>query len=187
MSIIAFEGIDACGKSTQIKLLREYLERDAKVRVFSFPDYTTETGKAIKKLLQDPERDPLMLQALMSMNRYERQTEIDSALTDGFVILDRYWLSGLVYGMADGLSESWLREVHTRLLQPHLWIVLDLPVEESFRRRPVRDDAYEADAARLEKARKWYQVKGPQTHTSIINADQNEEIIQDDILNATGL
>lgn len=187
MSIIAFEGIDACGKTTQIALLKKYLERNAKVRVFSFPNYETETGKAVKKLLKADDCDPLVLQSLMSMNRYECQTEMKVAKYEGFVLLDRYWLSGFVYGRADGLSESWLREVHTRLLQPDRWIILDLPVEESFRRRPVRDDAYEANVDRLEKARGWYASAGPQRNVSIINAMQDEEIIQDDILKACGL
>jgi dTMP kinase len=187
MSIIAFEGIDACGKTTQIQSLHNHLGKDAKVSIFSFPDYTTRTGEAIARLLQDTERDPLVLQAMMSMNRYERQTEIAEALEEGFVIFDRYWLSGLVYGAADGLDRSWLREVHTRLIQPDRWIILDLPVAESFKRRPVRDDAYEANEARLEAARKLYQTQSDQRRTTIINAAQEEEFIFDDILEATGL
>ncbi len=42
------------------------------------------------------------------------------------------------------------------LPQPRLQILLDIPVEESFRRRPQRDAAYEADRGRLEKVREHY-------------------------------
>jgi dTMP kinase len=190
--IIAFEGIDACGKSTQIERLKDYMTnrwrgRGGPVHVFSFPDYETETGKKIRELLRAPERDPLVLQSLMTMNRYERQTEIKEAAEEGHAIFDRYWFSGLVYGLADGLSAKWLMGVHSRLIQPDHWIILDIPVTESFRRRPVREDVYEASEERLEKARGWYVNQTPQRGVSVINAAQDEDLVYYDILQEIGL
>ena len=188
MSIIAFEGIDACGKQTQVTLLREYLERGSEVSVFSFPNYETITGKKIKELLKAPERDPLVLQALMTANRYECQIDIEVARMSGFVIFDRYWLSGLVYGSGDGLDRQWLVDIHSRLIQPHHWFILDVTVEESFKRRPVREDAYEADVDRLNAARAEYiSFAGRHPCASFINAMQDEELVFDDILQAIGL
>lgn len=159
--IVAFEGIDACGKETQVRMLEERARElhGMSTAVFSFPNYESTTGKAIKEMLQlpDGERNGLTLQALMTANRYECQKEIrDVHRIVDLVILDRYWLSGFVYGSADGLDQRWLLDVHWSLIQPNLWIVLDLPVEESFARRPVREDAYESNKHRLSIARDLY-------------------------------
>lgn len=156
--IIAIEGIDACGKETQVALLREYFDaRDLKNVVLEFPHYQSSTGRKIKELLLAPERDPLVLQSLMTVNRYESSSLIKQfQATNHTVILDRYWLSGLIYGQTDGLDRDWLWNVHEDLPQPDLWILLDIPVAESFKRRPHREDAYEASTKRLCEARNLY-------------------------------
>lgn len=156
--IVAFEGIDACGKQTQVRMLKEHAEKlGHKTRVFSFPDYESPTGLKIKELLRAEERDPLVLQSLMTVNRLEKQIKIEVAQIHGeLTILDRYWLSGWVYGQTDDLSQAWLTDIHEKMIHPHQWIILDIPVEESFRRRPVREDAYESSKARLNHARHLY-------------------------------
>lgn len=183
--IVAFEGIDACGKSTQIKMLTDYANSMGIMSMlFNYPDYETETGKKILELLKAPERDPLVLQSLMTTNRYEQQWELEKAHSMGvLVILDRYWLSGLVYGLADGLPLIWLLRVHDRLIQPHQWLVLNISVEESFKRRPIRDDSYESNKVRLEDARQAY--RGAQDmigDVAVINAMQSPEKIHAEIL-----
>jgi dTMP kinase len=158
--IVAFEGIDACGKQTQVRMLEEYANRNKMASVaFDFPNYETPTGKKISELLisSDDNRDALVLQSLMTVNRYEMQDTIEDAHFRGeLVILDRYWMSGWVYGQTDGIDPTWLESVHLPLIQPHQWILLDIPVGESFKRRPQREDAYEASRARLEASRRLY-------------------------------
>lgn len=190
MTIVAFEGIDACGKSTQIEMLTKHAgSKKIDSLCFSYPNYQTETGKKILELLKAPERDPLVLQCLMSANRYEQQWEIERAECSGrLVILDRYWLSGYVYGQADGLPFDWLMDVHFKLTRPHQWIVLDIPVEESFRRRPVRDDAYEANRERLEKARAQYrEVTVWLRDSKVIDATLDAEEIHAQVLSCIEL
>jgi dTMP kinase len=158
--ITAFEGIDACGKATQVGMLMAHCANNLiPYSAHSYPDYETETGKKIEELLKlpDGERDGLLLQSLMTVNRYESQHLLEEAHARGeLVILDRYWVSGLVYGQTDGLDRDWLVRVHNKLIQPHQWIILDTSVEESFRRRPAREDAYEASHDRLTNCRKLY-------------------------------
>lgn len=164
MSIIAFEGIDACGKSTQIRMLKEYAARnEIPCAQFNYPNYESETGKKILELLKSPDgtRDPLVLQSLMTANRYEDQYMLRALKNpeqkkEGIIILDRYWMSGMVYGRFDRLSLDWLLRVHENLIQPDLWVVLDISVEESFRRRPHRMDAYESNEERLQACRQYY-------------------------------
>ena len=188
--IIAFEGIDACGKETQVRALRaDALLRGQEVLVKSYPDYETETGKKISELLQlpDGERDGLLLQSLMTMNRYESQEPLKRAHQDGqLVILDRYWMSGLVYGQTDGLDLDWLLRVHERLLQPDYWFVLDISVEESFRRRPAREDVYEESKERLEKCRDLYHKASLWTGARIIDGHNSPEAVHEMVLTELG-
>lgn len=187
--LVAFEGIDACGKSTQIEMLQKAaVSLFPSCQVFSYPNYRTITGNLILQMLKDPKRDALVLQCLMTTNRYEEQFLVEEALTSGaLVILDRYWLSGLVYGAADGLSQSWLHRVHEQLLRPDHWFVLDLPVIESFRRRPNRDDDYENNADRLKLARRRYKDRcALMSNGHFIDGEQNVQDIHDKILKVIG-
>lgn len=181
--IIALEGIDAAGKQTQAaRLVVALRARGLTVCEKSFPDYTTETGALIKKLLRQERElrargdhvvhidalrheEALVLQALMTANRYEsirtlrwqvEPTSPPGAPPSGAAVLDRYWASGYAYGTADGIDSDWLLTIHDALPQPDLTVLCDITVEESFRRRPVREDAYEASRERLELARRAY-------------------------------
>lgn len=172
---IVFEGIDASGKGTISKMLAEHLQ----AKLFSFPNYATPTGKLIKEYLQkkwwtvelyqespkhppvtqlNQERDALIFQALQAANRLELIQEIQDYLEDGHIVIcDRYIVSGEVYGAADGLSPSYLERLFAFLPQPDITFLLDIPVEESFRRRPDRNgDRYEEDKAKLEDIRQRY-------------------------------
>lgn len=182
--IIACEGIDAAGKATQAPLIVDALRaRGLTSSLMSFPNYKTETGLLLKKLLKGERRlgaceefvsveglhhdQALVLQALMTANRYEAISVLrswklatpsspnGSAFT-GVLVLDRYWSSGYAYGSADGIDPNWLLNLHLALPQPDLTIFCDITVEQSFQRRPVREDAYEASRERLEKARQAY-------------------------------
>lgn len=187
--LVAFEGIDACGKSTQIEMLKKAaVPLFPSCQVFSYPNYQTSTGEKILQMLKDPERDPLVLQCLMTVNRYEEQFLVEEVLEQGaLVLLDRYWLSGMVYGAADGLPQSWLHRVHEQLLRPDHWFVLDLPVIESFRRRPNRDDDYESNADRLKIARHRYMLWCASTPSGhLMDGQLSEQSIHENILKVIG-
>lgn len=182
--IIAFEGIDACGKSTQIEMLKNWWDSNnqSKARIFSYPNYDSLSGRVIKRFLNErPTEDfPLILQSLMTVNRLENQAELSLYEKNGLAILDRYWLSGLVYGHYDGLPQEWLLEIHQTFTQPDLWIVLDVSVEQSFLRRPERDDQYETDKERLESVRDLYLQSSPRGAfilNGTIKPDEIHEIV----------
>jgi len=165
---IAIEGIDGCGKSTQIDLLAKKLN----AAVFHFPDYTTPIGQLILSHLKEewaadhegfsmpslpPEHrtdikyvDALMFQAMQFSNRLEKAEAVGEALRDGNVIADRYIASGIVYGGADGLSPDYLERTQRTLKQPDLNILLDISSKVSADRRPDRRDRYEKQAGLLD-------------------------------------
>lgn len=167
--IIAIEGGDAVGKKTQATLLAQRLHG----QYFASPDYGIATGRLIKDILynkigvcggvdgesrwqRDDVAQALAFQALMITNRIEqtRPIEVLAAVQD--VVLDRWHASAEVYGAAAGLDPGWLEEMGIALIQPDVYILIDLPVEEGFRRRPDRRDRHERDAALLERVRVGY-------------------------------
>lgn len=173
--IICIEGGDACGKATQSKILAKRLG----AVLFSFPDYETPVGKLIRRNLQsswfitsgwdetdsggdpyirkEPTTNALVLQSLILTNRMERGAELRAATRAGHVVLDRYDASARVYGALDGLDPSWIAQTNAQLpVRPDLYILLDAPVEEGFRRRPERRDRYESDRPYLERVRIEY-------------------------------
>ena len=165
--MIAICGTDAAGKATQTKLLAEAIGGE----VVSFPDYTTAIGKLILAHLKDQwqatevkygahvkaDHDALVLQSLFTVNRLELLPRIAALRAAGKpVVLDRYWLSGVVYGTLDGLDQDWLWEIHESLPAPDAWVLIDVDPEESVRRRPERRDRYEKQAGLMAKARAEY-------------------------------
>lgn len=181
--IIAIEGGDACGKATQSKILAERLravrfgfpdyettagkailgnlksEWDVGVRIgkYRYPS-TGEEGEPFSKEQEEAKHiNALVLQSLMLINRMERGAELAAAARAGHVVLDRYDASAIVYGSLDGLDPEWLRATNAQLhMRPELYILLDAPVDEGFRRRPERRDRYEKDRAYLERVRVAY-------------------------------
>src|SRR4051812_12502697 len=148
---LSLEGIDACGKATQSKMLSEMLNGV----LFSFPAYETPVGKLIASHLQNdwsarydglspyehPHLDAMVLQSLMLTNRMEKAVSIQKHLKDGkSVICDRYWASGYAYGKADGLDPEYLVAIHDFLPKADLQILIDSDPEDSVKRRPDRRD-----------------------------------------------
>ena len=163
--IVCCEGADGAGKATQTQLLAEKLGGTR----FAFPNYDSPTGRAILGHLKRDWQtrhndgctvsytiDALVFQCLQTVNRLELLDEIKAAHKKGPVIFDRYSASGLVYGGLDGLDVQWIEKINASLPQPDVWIYLDIPIEESFKRRPERRDRYESDRGFLEKVRERY-------------------------------
>ena len=173
--IVVLTGGDASGKATQSKILAERLG----AALFAFPDYGSTVGKAILGNLKDnwyvtngwgetdSGGDPyirkdlrtnaLVLQSLMNTNRIERMGDLIAARDRGHVVLDRFDVDALVYGTLDGLEPAWLEGINAMLpVRPDLYILIDVPVEEGFRRRPERRDRYESDRKRMEDVRVAY-------------------------------
>lgn len=161
---IAFEALDAGGKTTQVRNLFEALGGITTSRTMKFPAYETPMGKMILEYLKgnrpyaDDHKNALLLQSLMLTNRYEVVGDLLSQLHQGRnVVVDRYFGSGIAYGTADGLDPRWNSEIQSQLPMPDLYVYMDISVAESFNRRPERQDAYESDRGRLERVRTAYQ------------------------------
>lgn len=101
--IIVFDGMDGCGKHTQSQALYEVLKRkNEKVKIFSFPNYDSDSSYFIKKLLNREfiDIDNQYLSSLFySIDRYiTYKKEIENYYNQGYIIiLDRFFSSNVLY------------------------------------------------------------------------------------------
>ena len=158
---IVFEGIDACGKSTQARRVAQ--DRGAH---FTFEPGDTPLGVDLRRWLLDASApmSPVTESLLMLADRsHHAATVIEPALVAGrSVVSDRYWASSIAYqGYGGGVDLTLLRaatELAIGDCQPDVTVLLDLPVEIADERR-LRDhgDRFEsADVAFHERVRTGY-------------------------------
>lgn len=165
-ALIALEGIDGCGKSTQARLLVEALRRrgvpvgplDAPGAVVREPGGTP-LGEGIRELLLH--RDHAVgawAEALLYAAARSQLADavLRPALAAGrVVVLDRYVDSSLAYqGHGRGLGIDAVLQVNesaTRGLFPDLSLVLDLPRRVAAARRSAAPDRIEAEGDELQE------------------------------------
>lgn len=191
MKIISIEGIDQCGKETQVQMLWNSLTaKGYNVGLVSFPRYHTTFGQLIKAHLEGKVNfTNETFHLLYEADRFEFQKDITQMEGKGydFLICDRYIMSNLAFGTAKGLDLSWLLAIQLYLKQPDLNIILDIPIEESFRRKSSRRDKHESDVGLLNTARVYYKLVADILNEAgfdvvIVNGNQSKEEVQHDIL-----
>ncbi len=166
---IVFEGPDKLGKSTQAKLLANELN----CKCIKYPDENTFSGERIREILNfEYFFEPASFQALQILNRLESLEMVEAAeAKDGYVVLDRFSLSGIVYGLADGLPEDWLRKVIGLLPVPDLtFLFVGIPYSQDA-------DIY-GDTEKQSKIAELY-LKEAKNSTSRIEIINNEKSIED--------
>src|ERR1700742_3601375 len=135
--LIVLEGPEGAGKTTQLRLLAEWLGARGEDVVAVREPGGTVVGNEIRRLLLDPASDivPRSEALLFMASRAQLvEREIRPAIANGsLVLLDRYFLATYAYqGMGRGISESLLRAANamaTDGLVPDLTLLLTLPVE----------------------------------------------------------
>jgi dTMP kinase len=149
---LSLDGLDGTGKSTQCRLLADWLRsRGHRVTTCADPGGTA-VGKVIRELLLDRRREMVLAcEALLFMaSRAQLTAEVIRPALDagGVVLADRFLLANVVYqGHAGGLDVDLLWTVgrfSTQGLEPDLTLVLDLPVEAAAARRRGPADRVES-------------------------------------------
>jgi dTMP kinase len=150
--LIAFEGVEGSGKSTQLELVRRPLEEQGREVVVTREPGGTPAGERVRALLLDPavEVHPRAEALLFAAARAELvEAVIRPALERGAVVLcDRYLDSSLAYqGEARGLGRGPVGQVNrfaTGGLLPDLVVLLDLDPAAGLARRARDPDRIEA-------------------------------------------
>lgn len=171
---ITFEGIDGCGKFTQLCKTRNWLEdiTNKTVSWSSEPnDESSPVGKHIRSILKHeipaPE-DPLAFQRMFMLDgAQDLICYVLPLLAKGRTyLMERYRLSTVAYGMAAGIPPETLitctEEIAGPFMRwPNITLLFDLPVEIAITRRLKRDgeenlQLFEKKAGFLAKVRENY-------------------------------
>lgn len=185
--IVVIEGGDQAGKLTQSTMLEKALKkRKIKTKLFHFPDYKTPIGKEIRKYLDGKRKFlPQVIHCLLAANRWEKLNEILTAQEKNSVlIMNRYYQSNLVYGLANGMKSKWLENLDAGLPKADLVILLDVTQRESFRRQKTHRDKFEKNEEFLRKISKIYRTTAKKKHWKIIDASKSKQQVHDEILKA---
>ena len=159
--LIAIEGVDASGKSTQARMLADALGAE-----FTFQFGATGVGKVIREVLLDPANDSVddRTEALLIIaDKAQHVAEIvGPALESGRdVVTDRFTASTLAYqGYGRGLDLDELKAMMrfaTGGLEPDLNVLMDLSPEQAWQRLGSSVDRFEGQGREfLERVRDGY-------------------------------
>lgn len=150
MLLITFEGIDGSGKSTQARLLDEYLRKKGYETVLVREPGGTELSERVRSLLLEPSLNvqPFAELLLFSAARAQLVAErIRPALEEGkIVICDRFYDSTTAYqGAGRGVAEpAWLQSFHRRVtsnLVPDRTYLVEIDPATAQARRDESDDS----------------------------------------------
>jgi dTMP kinase len=188
---ITFEGLDGSGKSTQISILKNYLEdKGIKVYVTREPG-GTEVGEKIRSILLDPDLTlkPWTEAFLYIGSRVENTEKIKKKLQEGFwVICERYMDSTIAYqGYGRGLPINILSDLNriaTSNLIPHITFLIDIDPYKSLSRKKNFDRIERESLEFYDKVRKGYLeiAEREKERFVVVSGERSIEEIRKDII-----
>jgi len=202
---VSFEGIEGCGKTTQIALLSEVLTRRNISHSVTREPGGTAVGEGIRRILLNSETihltaaaELLLFYASRSQNILEK---IEPSLAQGeFVICDRFYHASMAYqGYGRGIPIDFIEKL-TELVcgnrRPELTVLLDIDPQVGLRRARDRNSKREVDEGRFEmedvqfytKVRNGYlelAAREPQ-RIKVIPADRSIQDVHRDVLQVLG-
>jgi dTMP kinase len=157
---ITFEGIEGCGKTTQIGHLKSFFIEHKIPFLLTREPGGTRVGEKIRGILLSSDNagmEPMTELFLYVADRVQHYRQVIApALRQGKAVLcDRFSDATTVYqGFGRGLDLAWIEEIHARVLEnirPDLTFLLDLPVEVGLRRAWKRLENDKTQEDRFEK------------------------------------
>jgi dTMP kinase len=143
---ITFEGLDFCGKSTQVQLLEKLLIGEGhKVKIIREPGGTSISEK-IRNVLLDKKNSEMLIETelvLFAASRAQLVGEVIIPLLDknAFVISDRFHDSSIAYqAFGRGINLEFVSELQKFVIGkavPDLTFLIDIPIDEVVRRKAL--------------------------------------------------
>ncbi len=142
---IVFDGPDGSGTTRQCGFLGEHLRRSHNNVLLTAEPTESPIGQEIRSMLhRDTMPSPDAIQLLFCADRANHvSTVIEPALRKGQIIVsDRYALSTIVYGAAQGVDKEWLEHINAKFPKPDLTFITLPPFDvcmERLNKRKTRD------------------------------------------------
>jgi dTMP kinase len=186
---VSFEGIEGCGKTTQIALLSEYLTKHRIPFTVTREPGGTAVGEGIRKILLDSETihltaasELLLFYASRSQNILEK---IKPALERGeMVICDRYYHASMAYqGYGRGIPLDFIQKLTDLVCQPYrpdITFLLDIEPEVGLARARARNHGRAEDEGRFEAEDLEFYNKVRDGYLELASEDERIQIIYAD-------
>jgi dTMP kinase len=194
---ITFEGIDFCGKSTQVELLKDYLvKKNKQVEIIREPG-GTEISEKIREVLLDKKHYHMFMETeifLFSSSRAQLVREkIRPFLGKGFyVISDRFHDSTTAYqGFGRGIDINIVEHINKLAIGetvPDITFIIDIPVKVAEERKKIKtntdlDRIEISDSVFFEKVRNGYlKLAEKEARFRVIDGTLNIEEIHNRII-----
>ena len=183
--IITVYGINNIGKTTQVRLLKENLEKMGnKVTIIKYPVYELlPTGPRINSYLRQGNPENLsvkMAQELFAINRKDSEDKLVEFLWENdYVILEDYTGTGIAWGMGSGVAKDYLLEINSRLLKEDISILMD---GKRFLEGKEENHKHENNFELTDKVRQIHLELAGQFNWKIVNANRSIEEVNKDII-----
>jgi dTMP kinase len=186
---ISFEGIEGCGKSTQIALLSEYLKKHSIAHTITREPGGTAVGEGIRKILLNSETIHLTtaseLLLFYSSRSQNIQEKIKPALDRGeIVICDRYYHASMAYqGYGRGIPLDFIQKLTTLVcdtFRPDMTLLLDIEPEVGLARARARNNARAVDEGRFEAEDLEFYNKVRDGYLELASQDERIQLIYAD-------
>lgn len=132
--LVIFEGLDNCGKTTLVQMIKDYYSKlgiDAEVS----KEFETNIGKELKNMAKAGTLDPILKAYLFATDRYIRMKNItEDDLKNKIMLFDRYVPSALAYRMAEGIDKNWVTNINSVFPKADIGFFIDITPEESVNR-----------------------------------------------------
>ena len=158
--LIAFEGIDGSGKTTQIHMVAEALRNlKYKVTVTHEPNPESPWCQLIQQKVKK-DRENVSPEDELDWYTKDRQWDLDNNILPALerkeiVLVDRYYLSSAAYqGALNAFTMEYVLEKNSFANRPDLWIILDVPVQLGQKRLQIREKKINDDQLELAEYQK---------------------------------
>jgi dTMP kinase len=130
--LIVIEGTDGVGRTTQINLLKPWLEQQGHAVLETGVSRSSLAGKGIKQAKEGHTLGRVTLGLFYATDFADRlENEIVPALRAGFVVLtDRYIYSLMARAMIRGIDPAWIRNAYSFALKPDAVFYLRIGVDD---------------------------------------------------------
>jgi len=186
---VSFEGIEGCGKTTQIGLLSEYLKQRSIPHLITREPGGTAVGEGIRKILLHSETlhltaasELLLFYASRSQNILEK---IKPALEHNeMVICDRFYHASMAYqGFGRGIPLDFIHKLTDLVchgFRPEVTMLLDIDPEVGLARARARNHTRIEDEGRFEKENLEFYTRVRDGYLELASQDERIQLIYAD-------
>ena len=190
--LIAFEGIDTSGKTTQARRLVKHLANTGYNVVSTGEPGGTPIGDAVRSILLSREHETLLpfselLLFIVSRAQNTHEVILPALEAGKIVVASRYRMSSVAYqgygrGVDLGLIEQ-LNETAACSLHPDVTFLIDIPTEVAIRRKTTEQDRIEVEAVAFHRRVRegFLELAKQDPNAIVIDGDRSPDEITEDV------